>query len=174
MFSNISRQKFWLENVKDPEPDQRIGKISGIQTQPGHVQRFCVILEMGLSLHPSSFDCVYNFSQASSQQKYTVTSTPGLRQCTHGPELPCVAGTHPHMTDTMYSLIRGFKQDPDPQSWFGHVIPYLSHWRNSTSCLRSSSGVSRARSYTLSPNRRRPSGSVSSYSSPFRWNRWRL
>ena len=43
--------------------------------QPGHVQRFCVILVVRLSLvGPSSFDCVYNFSQASSQHKYTVTS----------------------------------------------------------------------------------------------------
>ncbi len=41
--------------------------------QPGHVQRFCVILVLGLSLvGPSSFDCVYNFSKASSQHKYTV------------------------------------------------------------------------------------------------------
>ncbi len=45
------------------------------QTQPGHVQRFCVIPVVRLSLvGPSSFDCVYNFSQASSQHKYTVTS----------------------------------------------------------------------------------------------------
>jgi hypothetical protein len=56
---------------------------------------------------PSSFDCVYNFSQASLQHKYTVHDlTPGLRKCTHGPELPCLAGTLPPMTDPMYSLIR--------------------------------------------------------------------
>jgi hypothetical protein len=42
-------------------------------SQPALVQRFCVILEVGLSLHgSSSLDCVYNFSQASSQHKYAV------------------------------------------------------------------------------------------------------
>jgi hypothetical protein len=70
--------------------------------QPGHVQRFCVIPVVRLSpVGPSSFDCVYNFSQASSQHKYTVTSHLAYDNIhiTHGPELPCVAGTLPPMTD---------------------------------------------------------------------------
>ncbi len=33
--------------------------------------------------------------------------THGLRQYTHGPELPCVGGTLPPMSDPVYSLIRG-------------------------------------------------------------------
>jgi hypothetical protein len=38
--------------------------------------------------------------------------TPGLRQCTHGPELPCVAGTLPPINDPMYSPIHGPPMPP--------------------------------------------------------------
>ena len=49
---------------------------------------------------PSYFDSVYNISMYAASDL-----TPGLRQYTHGPELSCVAGTLPPLTDPMYSLI---------------------------------------------------------------------
>ncbi len=59
------------------------------------------------AIGPSSFDCVYNFSQASSQHKYTVTSHMAYDNVLTVLSWPAWLGTSPLMTDPMYSLIRG-------------------------------------------------------------------
>ena len=48
--------------------------------------------------------------------------TPGLRQYTHGPELPCVARTLPPMTDPICSIImRDFYSSPICTLCLGHT-----------------------------------------------------
>jgi hypothetical protein len=108
--------------------------------QPAHVQRFCVNLRWDFRcIGPSSFDCVYIFSQASSQHKYTVTSH--LAYDNVYTVLSCPAWLVPSrglppMTYPMYSLIRGVTEASRFYLASGHWPPISRHSVLDTHCVR--------------------------------------
>ncbi len=92
-------------------PITRRGGGGRLLPQPGHVHEFLgnKFLRWDFRcIGPSSFDCVYSFSQASSQHKYTVTTHLAYDNVHTVLSCPAWLWPSPLWPIPMYSLIRGY------------------------------------------------------------------